>query len=296
MIRRDSLADEAEGTSAPRLKKVQHIMDQLESPEAGELRHRVRAHYDQVAETWREKVWVTDSEVGEAIRAFFRLPAGGRTLDVGTGAGDLISLLPSTCSPVGLDISRAILAECRKRMKDVALVQADAAILPFASESFAAVTSRNLLQCFYDPLVPLREMFRVAEHFAWIFIVESAVHDDERNMPTAVCKVVEPWHPLFPSHEDLRRLLAECGAVEIQQEVLGIRRRWLSRWQSSKQATDRQRETIYRVCENYPDWYKNRYEFTFYPEECEIESVLTFSLLRGRKANPDDPVCRSPSL
>ena len=95
--------------------------------------------------------------------------------------------------------------------------------------------------------------------------------------------MVEPFHPLFFSHEFLHELFISCGVNNIEQVVGGVHKKWVDKWQKSKKATRKQREKIYEVCENYPAWYKKKYKMKFFPKELEVESTLTFSLLKGYK-------------
>jgi ubiquinone/menaquinone biosynthesis C-methylase UbiE len=93
---------------------------------------------------------------------------GGRVLDVGTGRGSftrtLIDELRSYAEIVGLDVSDAdatVFADAFGAMRSVEFLQADAAAMPFADESFDTVAIAGSLHHTADPGQVLMEMRRV---------------------------------------------------------------------------------------------------------------------------------------
>jgi SAM-dependent methyltransferase len=79
-----------------------------------------------------------------------------RLLDVGCAEGVLRAAMGPGPLVIGLDTSAVLL-----RAHPAPVVQADAAHLPFADDSFDAVTAVNVLYHLPDPLVALREARRV---------------------------------------------------------------------------------------------------------------------------------------
>lgn len=242
----------------------------------------IKAHYNSIAATWRNKVWVHDPLFQTRIRSFANLTGKEKLLDVGIGSGDFSSLF-KVGSVTGIDIAERQLDECRSRHPDYRLLLGDAENMSFNGGEFDVVCARNLLQHFKDPTQVIKEMLRVLKVGGLVLIVESAVYEQEREFPTAVCRVVEPLHPLFPSHESLQFLIRPYGTQNYEQTVARVHKKWLDRWQQSKGATDLQRRQIYQICEHYPDWYKEKYDFSFFPEQVEIQSTLTFSLIKFTK-------------
>jgi len=105
-----------------------------------------------------------------------RVPPGARVLDVATGTGAVARrLLAQGCSVVGVDQSPAMLAEARRRLPAVELVEASADALPFDAESFEALTFTYLLRYVDDPAATLRELARVVRPGGVVASLEFAV-------------------------------------------------------------------------------------------------------------------------
>jgi demethylmenaquinone methyltransferase/2-methoxy-6-polyprenyl-1,4-benzoquinol methylase len=93
-----------------------------------------------------------------------RARPGDTVLDVATGTGAVAAELirRTGCTVVGLDQSREMLAEARRRLpQGMELVEGDADHLPFPDESFAALTFTYLMRYVDDPAATLRELARV---------------------------------------------------------------------------------------------------------------------------------------
>jgi demethylmenaquinone methyltransferase/2-methoxy-6-polyprenyl-1,4-benzoquinol methylase len=85
-------------------------------------------------------------------------------LDVATGTGAVAAELirEKGCAVVGLDQSPEMLAEARRQLgPEARLVEGTADHLPFADESFDAVTFTYLLRYVTDPAATLRGLARV---------------------------------------------------------------------------------------------------------------------------------------
>jgi demethylmenaquinone methyltransferase / 2-methoxy-6-polyprenyl-1,4-benzoquinol methylase len=94
--------------------------------------------------------------------------AGDRVLDVATGTGMVAAelLARADCSVVGIDQSAEMLAAARARFAAadaarVELVEGQAEALPFADQSFDALTFTYLLRYVDDPAATMRELARV---------------------------------------------------------------------------------------------------------------------------------------
>jgi cyclopropane fatty-acyl-phospholipid synthase-like methyltransferase len=101
--------------------------------------------YDRIAEgylLWRTTLGREKRDLGYIERLAAGLPEGARVLDLGCGAGTpYTSYLSERFETAGIDISRAQLALAQAYAPQAALVLGDMASLPFAPESFDAVTA-----------------------------------------------------------------------------------------------------------------------------------------------------------
>jgi len=102
----------------------------------------VEALFDGVAAGWSARVaGEADAPVGDAL-ARGGLPAGGRCVEIGSGAGDVTPLLAAAYRPVVcVDLSREMLAHAPA--EPGRRVRADAVRLPIASGSVDAVAVVN---------------------------------------------------------------------------------------------------------------------------------------------------------
>jgi len=124
--------------------------------------------------------------------------AGDRVLDVATGTGMVAAelLARADCTVVGIDQSAEMLAAARRRFADeadarVELIEGQAEALPFADESFDALTFTYLLRYVDDPAATMLELARVLRAGGRIASLEFGV---------------PPWAParsgLAPVHRD----------------------------------------------------------------------------------------------
>ena len=102
------------------------------------------------------------------LRAIDRMDiqSGERVLEVGVGTGINLSLYPDNCSVTGIDFSESMLEiarerAARKNIRNVRLLQMDAADLKFADNSFDIVYAPYLISVVPDPVRVAGEMRRV---------------------------------------------------------------------------------------------------------------------------------------
>ncbi len=139
-------------------------MESATKQEALELFHGLPGRYDQLSAAlsfWQDPRW-RRALVDEVAPA-----AGQRILDVATGTGMVAAELlgRADCSVVGIDQSREMLAAARARFANdgarMELIEGQAEELPFAEESFDALTVTYLLRYVDDPQATMRELARV---------------------------------------------------------------------------------------------------------------------------------------
>jgi ubiquinone/menaquinone biosynthesis C-methylase UbiE len=115
-----------------------------------------------------------------------RLEAGHRVLEVSVGTGTNLPLIADKVGSdgqiVGLDISRGMLGVCVDRFRghpfNAALIEGEAARLPFIDESFDAVFHHGGVAEFGDAATAMAEMYRVVKPGGWVVVCDVGVHRD----------------------------------------------------------------------------------------------------------------------
>src|SRR6476620_5243426 len=101
----------------------------------------------------------------DAIRRM-GIKRGDRVLEVGVGTGINAALYPRDCSVTGVDLSSPMLETARERVarkgvRNVRLLQMDAANLNFGDDTFDIVYAPYVISVVPDPVAVTREMCRV---------------------------------------------------------------------------------------------------------------------------------------
>src|SRR5215470_2046218 len=128
---------------------------------------------DFVARVYENIAWGYDLVFGptlhpgrvDAIRRMAIKP-GDRVLEVGVGTGINADLYPPDCSVTGVDLSSSMLEKARDRVarkgiRNVRLLEMDAADLKFADGTFDHVYAPYLISVVPDPVTVACEMRRV---------------------------------------------------------------------------------------------------------------------------------------
>jgi len=128
---------------------------------------------DFVARVYENIAFVYDWTFGPTLhpgrmQALWRMgiKPNDRVLEVGVGTGINLSLYPDNCSVTGIDFSESMLEiardrASRKNIRNVRLLQMDAADLKFADNSFDIVYAPYLISVVPDPVRVAGEMRRV---------------------------------------------------------------------------------------------------------------------------------------
>jgi phosphatidylethanolamine/phosphatidyl-N-methylethanolamine N-methyltransferase len=156
---------------------------------------------------------------------------GDRILEVGVGTGINTSLYPPTCHITGIDLSTGMLEKARRRvdrerLKNVRLLEMDAANLTFADDSFDIVYAPYLVSVVPDPVQVAREMRRVCRPGGKIIILN---HFRSPNMvlswfERALCPLTV--HIGFKSDLDLPAFLAQAELQPVSIEKVNKPRIW----------------------------------------------------------------------
>jgi phosphatidylethanolamine/phosphatidyl-N-methylethanolamine N-methyltransferase len=156
---------------------------------------------------------------------------GNRVLEVGVGTGINAGLYPRDCAVTGIDLSSSMLEKARDRIarkgiRNVRLVEMDAADLKFADEAFDIVYAPYLISVVPDPITVAREMRRVCRTGGRIIFLN---HFRSPNRLLAYFeRAISPFtvHIGFKSDLDLPAFLAQAELRPVSIEKVNVPRIW----------------------------------------------------------------------
>jgi phosphatidylethanolamine/phosphatidyl-N-methylethanolamine N-methyltransferase len=156
---------------------------------------------------------------------------GDHILEVGVGTGINTSLYPHNCHVTGIDLSASMLEKARERvaregLRNVRLLEMDAASLTFADDSFDIVYAPYLVSVVPDPVQVVREMRRVCRPGGKIIILN---HFRSANpILSRMERAISPFtiHIGFKSDLDLPGFLAQAELQPISIEKVNVPRIW----------------------------------------------------------------------
>ena len=159
------------------------------------------------------------------------IQAGDRVLEVGIGTGINAPLYPRDCAVTGIDLSHSMLEKARERVarkdiRNVRLLEMDAADIKFADESFDIVYAPYLISVVPDPVAVVREMVRVCRLGGKIIVLN---HFLSPNPVLAWFeRALSPFtvHIGFKSDLDLPAFLAQADLRPVSIEKINIPRIW----------------------------------------------------------------------
>jgi phosphatidylethanolamine/phosphatidyl-N-methylethanolamine N-methyltransferase len=193
---------------------------------------------DFVAGVYEKLASIYDLAFGPALqpgrlRALERMniQPGERVLEVGVGTGINLSLYPKTCSATGIDFSSSMLEKARERvarngLRNLRLLQMDAADLKFADESFDIVYAPYLISVVPDPVRVAGEMRRVCRTGGRIIFLNHFLSPNP--MVSRVERLISPFtiHIGFKADLDLPALLAQTNLQPVSIEKVNVPRIW----------------------------------------------------------------------
>ena len=156
---------------------------------------------------------------------------GDRILEVGVGTGINTSLYPRNCHITGIDLSASMLEKARERVKreslrNVRLLEMDAATLTFANDSFDIVYAPYLVSVVPDPVTVALEMRRVCRPGGRVIILN---HFRSSNPIVSWAeRSISPLtvHIGFKSDLDLPAFLAQAELHPVSIEKVNIPPIW----------------------------------------------------------------------
>lgn len=166
----------------------------------------------------------------EAIKKM-RIRPGTEVLEVGVGTGINTSLYPRNCHITGIDLSAGMLEKARERVKreglrNVRLMEMDAANLTFANDSFDIVYAPYLVSVVPDPIKVVQEMRRVCRPGGKIIILNHfrSANPVLSRIERAICPFTV--HIGFKSDLDLPGFLAQADLKPISIEKVNVPKIW----------------------------------------------------------------------
>jgi phosphatidylethanolamine/phosphatidyl-N-methylethanolamine N-methyltransferase len=156
---------------------------------------------------------------------------GERVLEVGVGTGINLSLYPKSCRMTGIDFSSSMLEKARERvarggLRQLRLLQMDAADLKFADDSFDIVYAPYLISVVPDPVKVAQEMRRVCRPGGRIIFLNHFLSPNP--LVSRVERLISPFtiHIGFKADLDLLAFLAQSALEPISIEKVNVPRIW----------------------------------------------------------------------
>ncbi len=193
---------------------------------------------DFVARVYENISWAYDLVFGptlhpgrvDAIRRM-GIKSKDHVLEVGVGTGINASLYPKDCSVTGIDLSSSMLEKARERVarkgvRNVRLLQMDAANLKFADDTFDIVYAPYVISVVPDPVAVAREMRRVCRPGGRIVILNH--FRSSNRMGAWLERLISPFtvHIGFKSDLDLPAFLAQAELKPVSIEKVNVPRIW----------------------------------------------------------------------
>jgi phosphatidylethanolamine/phosphatidyl-N-methylethanolamine N-methyltransferase len=160
-----------------------------------------------------------------------RIEPGMKVLEVGVGTAINAALYPRDCAVTGIDLSASMLEKgrarvARKALRNVRLLEMDAADLKFPDGTFDIVYAPYLISVVPDPVAVAREMRRVCRKSGRIIVLN---HFRSANpLVAAVERAISPFtvHIGFKADLDLPGFLTQAGLEPVSIEKVAIPRIW----------------------------------------------------------------------
>lgn len=163
--------------------------------------------------------------------AHMQLRPGDRVLEVGAGTGINAPLYPRDCEVTAIDLSAPMLEKARERiarhgLRNIRLLETDAAQLTFADNSFDRVYAPYTISVVHDPVRVALEMKRVCRPGGRIVILN---HFRSRHpLLSRIERAISPLtiHIGFKADLDMRAFLTQAGLRPASVEKVNFPRIW----------------------------------------------------------------------
>jgi phosphatidylethanolamine/phosphatidyl-N-methylethanolamine N-methyltransferase len=193
---------------------------------------------DFVARVYENIAWFYDFTFGPALHAGrmqaiqrMGIKRGDRVLEVGVGTGINAGLYPRDCAVTGIDLSAPMLEKARERVarkgiRNVRLVEMDAADIKFADSTFDIVYAPYLISVVPDPIAVVKEMRRVCRPGGRIIILNH--FRSAGRIASTLERMIAPFtlYLGFKSDLDLPAFLVQADLQPISIEKVNVPRIW----------------------------------------------------------------------
>jgi len=193
---------------------------------------------DFVANVYEKLASVYDVAFGPALQPgrlraaqHMNVQPNDRVLEVGVGTGINLSLYPAGSSVTGIDFSEGMLEKARERVartgvRNMRLLQMDAADLRFADDSFDIVYAPYLISVVPDPVKVACEMRRVCRPGGRIIFLNHFL--SPTPWVSRVERLISPFtiHIGFKADLDLHAFLAQTELQPVAIEKVNVPRIW----------------------------------------------------------------------
>lgn len=156
---------------------------------------------------------------------------GDRILEVGVGTGINAVLYPRDCAVTGIDLSSSMLEKAhdrvaRKGVRNVRLLEMDAAAMTFPDGAFDIVYAPYVISVVPDPVAVAREMHRVCRPGGRIIILNH--FRSASRVGASLERAIAPFtlYLGFKSDLDLPGFLCQAGLRPVSIEKVNVPRIW----------------------------------------------------------------------
>jgi phosphatidylethanolamine/phosphatidyl-N-methylethanolamine N-methyltransferase len=193
---------------------------------------------DFVAKVYENIAWAYDYTFGPTLHAGrlqaiqrMGIKSGDRVLEVGVGTGINASLYPRDCAVTGIDLSDSMLEKARERVarkgvRNIRLLEMDAADLKFSDNSFDIVYAPYVISVVPDPVAVVRELRRVCRPGGRLIILNH--FRGANRFWASFDRWLSPFtvHIGFKSDLDLPAFLAQAELQPVSIEKVNVPRIW----------------------------------------------------------------------